>query len=338
MARRMVMAFLLLGFAVLGSGPAEAYPIPPRTLWELTGDAELIVLADVEDVKPARPGKDEEELSIPEAIARLQVQEIWKGEAVGQVDVTFPEGLICPAPPRYIEGKSVVAFLARSENGVEKWRTVALSYGTLYPSAAELSDVREMTRRALDLQASGKVPTQDLVDWLVEAASRPGTRWHGLYPLAPDIDEVHSFYDRTDRRPLHQQLQPAHFARLAQSFAEIPPVDITLPMMLTLLARTPGSALDEAAAAAIEAALELDRTPWWLEDALRLTLARFGDQHPERRIEALEKAVSKDCWEMEPAKMRELWEAARRDLKIPQVRPAQLPEVDIWGVAQRTPA
>lgn len=105
----------------------------------------------------------------------------------------FPAGLICPAPPVYVKGRDVVAFLDRYQG---KWFTVGLSYGTLYPEDRnQLEDLRVMVRQAVTLQAKGRVPGKDRLDWLVEAAIRPGTRWHGLYELRPGSDELHSYYD-----------------------------------------------------------------------------------------------------------------------------------------------
>lgn len=51
--------------------------------------------------------------------------EALKGSAKGVIEVLFHGNLLCPAPPDYRAGETVVAFLSRDKNA---WDTVALSY------------------------------------------------------------------------------------------------------------------------------------------------------------------------------------------------------------------
>ena len=86
-----------LGFAVCD--PSHAYPIRPRTLWELVAEAELIVVADVVGVVP--PGLlsriadrscrrlaeatsvrlDCDVFDVDSSEATLAIREVWKGDA-----------------------------------------------------------------------------------------------------------------------------------------------------------------------------------------------------------------------------------------------------------------
>lgn len=207
--RRLLMWGLV---ALFVPGPwAQAYPIPPRTLWSLTHEAEWVVWADVEEVREssaeaenrAERGEPPEGLPAdwleglsPGFVARLRVREAWKGDARKgeQLEVHFPE-LMCPAPPRYKQGLAVVAFLVRNEG---KWETVALSYGTRYPAS---NDDAEAYRRAVSLakdaedrfareRATGQRVDMESTrrDWQVRVAAHPATRWDGLHGWAPDAD------------------------------------------------------------------------------------------------------------------------------------------------------
>ena len=140
---------------------ALGYPIPPQTLWELTENANLIVVAKVETVVNL-DREDPEVDSWADARTQLAVREVWKGAETETVEVAFGPHLVCPAPPRYVEGKTVLAFLRR-DNGV--WTTVGLSYGTLYPDADELDDFREVVKSALTLQRDG-VKGDAKLEWL----------------------------------------------------------------------------------------------------------------------------------------------------------------------------
>ncbi|MGD8376831.1 MAG: hypothetical protein PVF68_11870 [Acidobacteriota bacterium] len=327
---------LLALVLVLAVPPSGAYPIRPVPLWDLVDRSDRIVLAQVmEEIEVPPPDVDLEGapsatvLGGPGSLARLGVRETWKGTAGDEIRVVYNGNLICPAPPRYETGMTVIAFLRQTEDG---WRTVGLSYGTLYPAAGEVDDFREMVKEAVRLQ--GGPPTiSERRDWLVEAASRPGTRWHGLYELVPETDRLHSFYD-PERKPAartilsHDQLE-----KIARGFVDSPPTDRTLPMALAVLRpfRAPG--LDEAAVSAVEALLIRDQPPWWIGDALEGVFLRYGDRHPRKRLEPLG-----DPFEgIDPKVLGRVWRGARKELLIPRVAPAEDPSVEVWGVGPDTP-
>ena len=172
------LAALLL--ALTASTPL-AYPITPVTLWDLVQEADLVLLADVAEVTEAvetagtdlRGAPSASRMGGPGSIAHLRIREAWKGVADGTVEVAFDPNYICPAPPRYVAGKTVVAFLTRDGDTLS---TLALSYGTHYPSPADIPVYRDRVREARDLQARGNVSDADRLAWLVRAASRRATR------------------------------------------------------------------------------------------------------------------------------------------------------------------
>lgn len=313
----------------LAAPPAAAYPIPPVSLWDLVRDADLIVVAELEEVVQAPPQPEGEEHEWDRDVARLRVLESWKGPQLAAVEVNFTLGLVCPAPPRFVAGETVTAFLERREEG--GWSVEALSYGTLYFPPEQLGEVRALVARALALQRGRDLP-REVLSWHVEAASRRATRWHGLYPLAPQGDELHSFYDRrSGRRPLGP-LKPEDLARIADGFVAEPSMDVTLPLVLAALGRHPDPRVDATAAAAVAGLLEMERIPWWTAEALRRLLERFGERDAENLVKALEVE-----WELEPAMTRAFWEQARRELGIPDVAPLRWEVPKVRGVGETTP-
>jgi hypothetical protein len=325
--RPFALATLALFF--VASPPVHAYPISPVPLWDLVEQADLIVVAVVEEVVLAPPMQPEAEPRWDADVARLSVLEVWKGDAPEVVEVGFTAALICPAPPRYEVGRTVTAFLHRAEGA---WQTVGLSYGSLYFAPSELAGVHDLVQEALVLQR-GRVDPRRKVAWHVEAARQRATRWHGLYPLMPAADELHSYYDSTGRRPAGA-LTAEQLATIARGFVEDPAVDSTLPMVLAVLAGYRSRDVDVTAVAAVEALLAEKQAPWWTDQALVAVLERYGDRQAKARV----KAASKDDWELDVAAARRMWQAARKRLGIPAVPPLRLEQPQMWGVGENTPS
>lgn len=270
---------LLLG-ASLAAGAAGAYPISPLTLWELTAKADLVVLARVGELTEVK-GEDDDWAS---DVALLDVREVYKGklpaghaDAGDRVPVRYSRGMMCPAPARYVEKETVLAFLAGPDDD-GRYRTVGLSYGTLYPEVDELDVFTERIRAAVKLQAKEAPSSADERWWRVKTAARAATRWHGAYRLAPEYDRVHAYYDRSEHKPLSAGLTAREMRILARGFAEEPTLDPTLPMMLALLAGYPSADVDAAAVAAVDVLVRGERPPWYVDQAIELTLARFGHE------------------------------------------------------------
>jgi hypothetical protein len=332
--KRAAIAVLFLSLiSALGSTrPVAGYPIPPQTLWEQVKQSKLVVLAEVTQVKERTARSDDDWDS---ATALLRILATFKGKSAATLAIDYPANLLCPAPPRYVEHKEVLAFLEREKG---RWQTVGLSYGTLYPGKG-LGDYREMIRRAVDLQSRGRVSEADRIDWLVEAAARPATRWHGLYPLEPDADELNSFYDR-NRKPLWTALSPEQVRRIADGFISTPPTDRTLPMALALFRNLPSREIDEAALSAIEGLLAEESTPWWIDQAFAAVFARYGEKETTERLSALEKlklCFDEDMRSAREQEVRAIWRQAKQDLGIPEVLPAFADSRDVGGVGSDTP-
>jgi hypothetical protein len=299
--RRLVTAVLMC------TAPAFAYPIAPRTLWELTREAEAIVIADVGSVKELPPRATDDWPGSHQA--QLSVRETLKGDAKGVVEVRYLGRMTCPAPPDYREAETVVAFLSKDEG---RWKTVALSYGTRYPGdAASIAHTRHVIALASQLQAAGTM--EPTTGWMLLATSHPSTRWDGLFALQHESDEMHSHYAR---RAPSEPLSPITIAAVESAFLERPSFDSTVPMMLKLLASRPSPAVTQMAADVLESVL-LEAAPWWTEETMRLLEVRLG--------------VAKDTPSHPPIFMsgderKQAWQAlkARARLK-PTVRPDYRP-------------
>jgi hypothetical protein len=328
-SRGIVSSFLILSsLAAL----AQAYPIPPQTLWDLTSSSERIVVARVERIERDAEGE----------IAELRVIETWKGPFTDVVRVRFWAGLVCPAPPRYLEGREVLAFLERSESEPEIWMTVGLSYGTLYPAVEERQSFWRLVRR-LETETP-PFSRQFEKDWHVDAASQRATRWHGLYRLDRRADALHAFYDRPLESPesLVELLTVDDRESIAKGFLEEPSSDVTFPMALELLRDFESTELDTTAAALLEGLLLMEPPPYWTAHSMVLVLERFGDPDGMSRLGLPIKPEGDPLldlvfWEDKDVELETVWVEARRELGIPNVAPLVVRQEHVEGVGAFTP-
>ncbi|MBL8919159.1 MAG: hypothetical protein JNJ54_09890 [Myxococcaceae bacterium] len=306
-----------LAAVFLVAPPAFAFPIPPQTLWELTRDAEAIVVAHVDAVK-ALPRADKDTWG-PSHLATLSVNEALKGAVKGVVEVPFHGNMLCPAPPDYREGETVVAFLSRDK---DTWDTVALSYGTRYPgdarSLAQTKHVIELAARLL--RGTSEPP----MGWLLLAIAHPSTRWDGLFALQHESDELHSHYGR---RAPSEPLSPITLAAVESAFLEQPSFDATVPMMLNVLASRPAPAITQLTVDILESVMRANPAPWWTDEAMTLLEARLGAtarSHPAGAdpLDAeLERVGAMMTFEERERALQARWEALKVRAKLsPQVR------------------
>ncbi|MCP3103589.1 hypothetical protein LZ198_32370 [Myxococcus sp. K15C18031901] len=285
---RLLPLTLLCFMALAPVRGAEARP--PRTLWDLTAEAQLVVWADVEEVEESAPPPSGVR-SPTDAIARLHVRETWKGsEHDGErIEVHFQPELNGPDDASYEPGFSVLVFLVR-ERG--QWRTPALADGTrTLPDALATAAYRQVVRLArmtqeewIHSRIAGR--TYDLgvtrLNWQVFAATLPATRRDGLAGLPSDGAPAHA------RPRAFLQVEPylttEHRALLAASTAKHPLVDDELPMMLTALRGFASRDVDRAATNALEALLqkEPEDPPYWARLAFDLLRERYGERPVQR--------------------------------------------------------
>jgi hypothetical protein len=339
---------LVLGPVLLTASLAHGYPIPPVTLWRLAAEADLIVVAQVVAVESARRADDGFDFDAD--IARLQLLEVWKGSASGEVPVAFTKNMICPAPPRFVPGETVLAFLESGTTRLaslekdtsaeelreltaqwtNRWFVVGLSYGTLYPDADDRPFLRDLVEDALVLQVRSPLPESERRAWHVRAATRRATRWQGLYGLDGRADEVHSFYDRNPTRPTTPTVDERR--EVMRGFILEPSDDHTLLMTLEFASAQPEPEFDRAVLGQMERLLAEPKVPYWLGGALARVAERFGSRNGRNDLGL------KDDWEEPNARaLRQAWDQARERYGIPQVPPAAAPPREMRGVGGLTP-
>jgi hypothetical protein len=256
---------------------ALAYPIPPQTLWDLTRDAEVVVVAQVDAVERVSGADGSDPFESGDA-ATLRVTTTLKGPALGKVTVRFNAGIACPAPPVYRAGRQVLAFLTRARTGTG-WVTTGLSYGTRYPAdAREVEALSSVVRLALQQQRADPDPNvPPTAEWVLRAARFPVTRWDGLYAFDQRSDPNHAAYDRkrSARAPKGAGVEALE-AALAEAFIAEPSYDSTLPMVLRVLEANASPAVTEAAVDAFETVLRSGSAPHWADEAMTLISERLG--------------------------------------------------------------
>jgi hypothetical protein len=167
-----------------------AYPISPRPLRKLVMESEYIVYADVIAIK-----KNKNDDHWNDHTAVLEIREVLQGNIFKeQVKVQFTPYMICPAPARYTENTTVLAFLDKHKRN---YTTHALSYGSkLVDSISYFSYKQRIKEMQEIITISNKKARQvKTVEWLIKCAVDSTTRWEGTYELSPKSDFM-SNYDR----------------------------------------------------------------------------------------------------------------------------------------------
>src|SRR5215475_6813456 len=173
-------SFALAVLMTLWFAEVGAFPIDPQTLRMLTNESELIVSARVEKITLIKC-----EDGFNTGIARLNILSILKGAEESQsVDVYYEPDMVCPAPPHYEEGATVLAFLTRSQDS-PGYFTVGLSYGakSLNNRGIEVYSARIRELIEIEERTDPNARRERLVEWLVRCAEEPATRWEGAYDL-----------------------------------------------------------------------------------------------------------------------------------------------------------
>jgi hypothetical protein len=312
---------------------AVAYPIPAQTVWGLTRSAELIVIATVEEVK-VPPDVEEpsgEAFGRPH-VASLRVTEVLKGAVEPVLEVDYPGNLLCPAPPRFVVGETVVAFLIRDRS---RWAVGALSYGTRYPGSARgVADMRDLIGLALTTQPA-KAGNPPLV-WVLEAIARPATRWDGVYELRHEADDGHSAYDV---RPASAPLSTTTLSAVEAAFLSAPTADETLPLMLELLEDHRSTAVTMLVVDLVDAALRTE-VPWWAARVLTQLERRvgLGARVVKERSDARRDPLVESAARMAPTQeaLRARWDDLKRRAQLIP-RPREVPPARRTATGGTTP-
>jgi len=286
-----------------------AYPILPQTVWHLTKDAEAVVYASVEDVKPIAHHEE----NWNETVAVLQVEDVWKGEAPKTIEVRFDPDMTCPAPAFFVKGRRVAAFLGKFKDGA--WGAVGLSYGTRYPASdVERAELKRAVQHAVALQREGVEATDQR--WGLEAYASPSLRWDARYQLQYPLRNVQP---KDDVIPPDGVISPALYAELEKRFLARPSYDDEVLQALRLFQKRPSKALDVVFADVIESVLAYEVAPMWTRMALELLGERLA---PGVKLDFLETPRA-NVEEDEASQLR--WQDFKKHFKLSPKRRADHP-------------
>lgn len=245
-----------------------AYPIPPQTVWSLSREADLIVLARVDAIRTLNLS-DQDTVRLPSHLAVLAVAEVWKGTVPERIEVGFDRNVICPAPAVYLAGQRVVAFLGRHG---EAWYTLGLSYGTRYPMGAKGEQaMAAAVQLALAAPADDEITRQR---WALKVFADRVTRWDALYTLNHKTDVHHAYYDRDKGES--PRLSREALATLSAAFVKAPSYDATLVQVLKLLGPRLEPQVLRAAVDAFETIMVKRQAPWWAPEVMETLDGQLG--------------------------------------------------------------
>jgi hypothetical protein len=201
---------ILLMAIVAVQSMAYSYPISPRPLRLLIEESELIVWAHVTDIRTTMvKGK----YTFDNTVAVLAIQQVLQGKlAATEIEVPYPAGLICPAPPRFEKNSDVLVFL---DHDKKRYSVHALSYGVKQLTNEELIIYKA---RIGEMQQIIKLENTDqkfmsITEWLVKCSEEKATRYEGVYELSRGSDFM-SYYDRNEPQPFQHALTNEQRARL----------------------------------------------------------------------------------------------------------------------------
>ncbi|MGB0953622.1 MAG: hypothetical protein ACPG31_10375 [Planctomycetota bacterium] len=275
--------------------PENPYPIDPVPLRLLCERADVIALVEVQEIDVRYPdGADE---GFPEFFAELKVLEPILGSTAGaKLEVPHAGGMICPTPPHYEKGLKELVFLEKLESGT--WRTVSLSYGTIHGDEAKMKSFLKAVRNWPGLKEWEDLPTRRKaeVDWILDLAADPQTRWDGVCELMP-LDSGMAFMDWPFRG---MDLDKEQRETLIAAWTSRPTFAYADHLMFQLFADDKDARID----AWLEGYLRtwFTKEPYGYEDILHQAVIRWGSP------EAME--FFQKHWQIDPNPRDDSWEFA----------------------------
>jgi len=226
---------LTIAFLLLYSSLLLAYPISPRPLRKMISESEYIIHGNVIKLGSFKQKKGKEVLY--RYFALIAIKDVLQGKiSMDTIKVFYPAGLICPAPPAYMEGVEAIIFLDRAQEKGEQFVTHALSYGV--KNFDHMEGVAVYKQRILEMQhilllTDEQQKHNATMEWLVNCAANKYTCWEGTYELSPDSDFM-SYYDDEKEFPKEASLKADQRKKLMEallqtdtiSYAQIGIVDI----------------------------------------------------------------------------------------------------------------
>ena len=132
------------------------------------------------------------------------------------VFVYFSADMICPAPPDFQEGKTVLAFLNRMTKRKDSFYTQSLSYGTKYLEGKELKTYQQRILEMCEIQSLVNEDAKNklTIDWLIKCAHEPATSWDALSELSSESSFMADYDKVCDVYTLKHKLTEGQFIQV----------------------------------------------------------------------------------------------------------------------------
>ncbi|MBX3256484.1 MAG: hypothetical protein KF862_20275 [Chitinophagaceae bacterium] len=215
-------ALIILVTCIITMHSSFSYPISPRPLRKLIIESEYIITGNVLTTGTITTNNNKNVWESDYAL--VLVERLLQGKPVPDtVKVYYSAAMICPAPPVYHPGEAVIVFLDKNPGEQGTYFTHALSYGA--KSFTTKSDRDVYQARILEMQEilAAQNPSKKhdaTIEWLVQCAAHPATRWDGVYELSPQSDFM-SYYDDDKAMKKSVFLNTAQKEFLFNSFIKI---------------------------------------------------------------------------------------------------------------------
>jgi len=161
-----------------------------KTLMDLCRESELIVVAEVIRSTPLRENNGPDE-----GCAVLKINTTVKGEAdADTISCYYWTRIICPSPPNFIEGSTVLAFLNK-RNDNDGYYTLGDGFGAKTLSNEGLDIYLARIKEALNILKTSDRTDDEIIEWVVRCAEESVTRWEGVYELYRNSGMAKQFPD-----------------------------------------------------------------------------------------------------------------------------------------------
>lgn len=199
-----------------------ANDMPPKPLRIMVMESECIVFGDVIRVETRYT-----ETKQKQTVAILAVQETLKGLVESDtIEIYFNSEYRCPAPAYYFENTTVLAFLNKRKTG---FYTHAQAYGSKPMDVAtfEVYKKRILEIQEIFLLEDHTEKSKKTIDWLIQCAANPATRWEGAYELSPKSNFMSYYHAKTSTFLTIYQLTENQLATIRELFFKIEKIDYT---------------------------------------------------------------------------------------------------------------
>ena len=177
-----IKAVLVTFFLLPLINSTMAFPIEPQGIYSMYESSTLVLLVEI--------GRDEriennEEIWGSDTKTTLYVKKIFKGNDLPkEIYVYVSKNMVCPAPPRYSEGKTAIVFLTKRKDK-PGYYTTSLSYGLFTPHQGALIMLMMPILELKDLtDPENKPKPREIVDWILRCLEHETTAIQGILKLS----------------------------------------------------------------------------------------------------------------------------------------------------------